>query len=50
MIQKRLGHNESVSEISMDSEDAHFNMEAVYGFIDAGSIVHGSKLGKEFDF
>ena len=29
-------------------EDAHFGMDAIYGFIDAGSIAHGPELRKGF--
>ena len=30
-------------------EDAHLDMDAIYGFIDAGGIAHGSELRKEFE-
>ena len=48
-MKDRLRHDESSSDISMNSEkDAHFNMDEIYGFIDASSIAHGSELRKEF--
>ena len=30
-------------------EDAHPDMEAIHGFIDAGGFTHGSELREEFD-
>ena len=46
-MKDRLGHDESVSE-NIDGllEDAHFDMDAIYGFINAGGIAHGPELRK----
>ena len=50
-MKDRLRHDESCSDISMNSwEDGHFDMDEIYGFIDAGSIAHGPELRKEFGF
>ena len=50
-MKNRLRLDEISSGISMTSwEDAHFYMDEIYGFIDAGSIAHGPELRKEFGF
>ena len=49
-MKDRLRHDESISEISMNFEKiAHFDMDAIHGFIDAGSIAHGPELRKDFE-
>ena len=40
-IQTRWKHLGSIDQLW---EDAHFDMDAIYGFIDAGSIAHGPEL------
>ena len=46
-VKNQLRHDERISEISVNSETAYFDMDAIYGFIDAGSIAHGPVLRKE---
>ena len=49
-VKDRLGHNEGVSEVSMDSEKMHISIWTLFmGFMDAGGIEHGSELREEFE-
>ena len=45
-IEDQLRHDESISEKSINSEDAFFDLDKIYGFINAGSIAHGTSYEK----
>ena len=46
-MKDRLGHDDS-GNIGGLRGDAHFDMDAVHGFIDAGGIAHGPEFRIEF--